>query len=79
MEMINWMKRWDDDSDPWDGSVNGVRKYFVGTLEIDDKRILVADVAIDAEEAMWRDLNIPFESVAEAKQWCEMIEATGAY
>lgn len=77
--MIRWELRDVTRQTPWDGYVGDARKYFVGILEVNGCAVLAADVAIDADKAIWHDLNLLFSTIEDAKQWCETVEATGAY
>ena len=50
-------------------------KYWVGPL--DPGKPIIADVWSGGYD--WHNLDIPFNTLEEAKAWCEACEATGAY
>lgn len=74
--MIRWEDRSYDKKPIHFGYVKSLaphHKYFVGEFQ---GKPIIADVYKDGS---WTGFDTPFDTIEEAKQWCEMIEVTGAY
>jgi len=60
----------------WQSIDSPDNKYWAGRISGNPKP--VADV-FDFKKGDWYDFDHPFDTVEEAMQWCEAVEATGAY